>query len=229
VAAVLEMQLALQYDQYLLTEPAAGRYRMHDLIREHARALAGRAEPEDDRDQATARLLDYYQHTANLADTLLAHQARATPAPIPVEVPGLSDLEEALSLYRDLGNRGGAVTALNEAGTLSTARGDLRQAGSCHQQALDLARQIGSSWDEAHPLTGLGQCALAAGRTAEAEACCGRRRRSSSGSGRPRPPTFPPNSTRSPRSDQPRTNHDLSSSRRRKSSGNTRHWRGTAG
>jgi tetratricopeptide (TPR) repeat protein len=170
VAAVLEMQLALQYDQYLLTEPAAGRYRMHDQIREHARALAGRAEPEDDRDQATARLLDYYQHTANLADTLLARQARATPAPIPVEVPALSDQEQALSLYRDLGNRGGAVTALNEAGMLSTARGDLRQAGSCHQQALDLARQIGSSWDEAHALTGLGQCALAAGRTAEAEA-----------------------------------------------------------
>ena len=33
------------YDQYLLTEPAQGRYRMHDLIREHARALAGRAGP----------------------------------------------------------------------------------------------------------------------------------------------------------------------------------------
>ena len=28
------------YDQYLLTEPAQGRYRLHDLIREHARALA---------------------------------------------------------------------------------------------------------------------------------------------------------------------------------------------
>ena len=79
------------------------------------------------------------------------------------------DLEEALGLYRDLGNRGGEVTALNEAGTLSRVRGDLRQAGSCHQQALDLARQIGSSWDEAHALAGLGRCALAASRTVEAE------------------------------------------------------------
>jgi hypothetical protein len=33
------------YDQYLLTEPAPGRYRMHDLIREHARALAGPRRP----------------------------------------------------------------------------------------------------------------------------------------------------------------------------------------
>ena len=40
---------------------------------------------------------------------------------------------------------------------------------SCHQQALDLARQIGSALEEAHALAGLGRCARAAGRTAEAE------------------------------------------------------------
>ena len=38
-----------------------------------------------------------------------------------------------------------------------------------HKHALDLARQIGSSWDEAHALAGLGRCALAAGHTGEAE------------------------------------------------------------
>jgi Flp pilus assembly protein TadD len=37
------------------------------------------------------------------------------------------------------------------------------------EQAPDLARQIGSPWDEAHALAGLGRCAMAAGRTAEAE------------------------------------------------------------
>ena len=47
--------------------------------------------------------------------------------------------------------------------------GDLRQAGSCHQQALDLARQIGMSCVEAHALAGLGWCALAAGDTTTAE------------------------------------------------------------
>ena len=31
------------YDQYLIAEPAQGRYRLHDLIREHARALASDA------------------------------------------------------------------------------------------------------------------------------------------------------------------------------------------
>ena len=68
------------YDQCLLTEPAAGRDRMHDLIREHARALAVRIDPGRDRDQATGRLLDYYQHTAARADALITRQTRPAPA-----------------------------------------------------------------------------------------------------------------------------------------------------
>jgi tetratricopeptide (TPR) repeat protein/transcriptional regulator with XRE-family HTH domain len=51
------------YDQHLIGEPAPGRYRLHDLLREHARALADGADPAD-RDAATGRLVDYYLHTA---------------------------------------------------------------------------------------------------------------------------------------------------------------------
>ena len=51
--ATVRRGLEALYDQYLLAEPAAGRYRIHDLIREHARALTDRLDP--DRDQATAR------------------------------------------------------------------------------------------------------------------------------------------------------------------------------
>jgi NB-ARC domain len=47
------------YDQHLLTEPASGRYRLHDLLREHARALAAADGPAES-DAAAARLLDYY-------------------------------------------------------------------------------------------------------------------------------------------------------------------------
>ena len=92
------------YDQYLLTEPAQGRYRMHDLIREHARALADRLDPDRDRDQATARLLDYYQHAAARADALIARQTRPAPAPadgaIPAAVPDLAGREQALAWAR---------------------------------------------------------------------------------------------------------------------------------
>ena len=88
------------YDQYLLTEPAQGRYRMHDLIREHARTLAGRL--DQDRDQATARLLDYYQYTAARADALIIRLARPDPSAgeVPAAVPELADREQALAWAR---------------------------------------------------------------------------------------------------------------------------------
>jgi tetratricopeptide (TPR) repeat protein/transcriptional regulator with XRE-family HTH domain len=92
------------YDQYLLTEPAPGRYRMHDLIREHARALTGRLDPDVEQEQATELLLDYYQHAAAQADALLARQARTHPAPavgtIPAAAPVLADREQALAWAR---------------------------------------------------------------------------------------------------------------------------------
>src|SRR6185437_7233692 len=105
------------YDQYLLTEPAQARYRLHDLIREHARALAGRLDPDEDRDQATARLLDYYQHTAASADALTARQVRPGPAPahgaVPAAVPALPDREQALEWLR--AERATLLTCLDHA------------------------------------------------------------------------------------------------------------------
>ena len=51
------------YDHYLVTEAVRGRYRMHDLIREHARLLAAADDPEECA-AALGRLLDYYLHVA---------------------------------------------------------------------------------------------------------------------------------------------------------------------
>ena len=47
------------FDQHLVTEPASGRYRMHDLIREYARALV-QTDGQQDRESAIVRLTDYY-------------------------------------------------------------------------------------------------------------------------------------------------------------------------
>ncbi len=49
------------YGQHLLTDPAPGRYRLHDLLREHARTLAASDDPAT-REAAAGRLLDYYLH-----------------------------------------------------------------------------------------------------------------------------------------------------------------------
>lgn len=72
--------------------------------------------------------------------------------------------------YRDLGDREGEAEALNETGTLLRIRGDLDQARTCHSRALHLAREIGSSQDEACALAGVGRCDLADGRIASAQA-----------------------------------------------------------
>ena len=92
------------YDQYLIAEPAQGRYRLHDLIREHAHALADRLDPDCDREQATARLMDYYQQAAARADALITRQTRPSPASAdratPAAVPALGDGEQALAWAR---------------------------------------------------------------------------------------------------------------------------------
>src|SRR5262249_50503332 len=51
------------YGQHLLTEHATGRYRLHDLLRQHARALVT-ADDDAATDAAAGQLLDYYLHTA---------------------------------------------------------------------------------------------------------------------------------------------------------------------
>jgi tetratricopeptide (TPR) repeat protein/transcriptional regulator with XRE-family HTH domain len=91
------------YDQYLLTETSPGRYRVHDLVREHARDLVSRLDPEEEREQATARLLGYYQDTAVRANALIARQARPAAADgtaAPSAVPVLAGLEQALAWAR---------------------------------------------------------------------------------------------------------------------------------
>jgi DNA-binding SARP family transcriptional activator/tetratricopeptide (TPR) repeat protein len=92
------------YEHCLLTELAADRYQLHDLLREHAHACAARQETLPDRGEALRRLLDYYTHTATLAEVHLARQTRSAPAPAltapPSAVPDLPDSTEALAWAR---------------------------------------------------------------------------------------------------------------------------------
>ena len=162
------------YDQYLLAEPAPGRYRMHDLIREHARALAGRLDPGSDRENATARLLDYYQHAATRADALIARQTRPALAPadsaVPAAAPDLAEREQALAWAR--AERAGLLACLDHAtATGQHARvialtaalaGLLRRDGpwaeaiTRHTAAIQAARHLGDRLGQANALTELG-------------------------------------------------------------------------
>jgi len=170
--ATVRRGLEALYDQYLLAEPAQGRYRMHDLIREHARALADRLDP--DRDQATARLLDYYQDAAARANVFIARQRGPGTAladgAVPAAIPDLADGEQALAWARaerasllgclDLATVTGQharVTALT-AGLAGLLRrdGPWADALTRHAVAIQAAQQLGDRLGQAGALKDLG-------------------------------------------------------------------------
>ena len=162
------------YDQYLLTEPTQGRYRLHDLIREHARALVGRIDPDRDRDQATARLLDYYQHTADCADTLITRQARPRPASadsaVPAAVPVVADFEQALAWVRveranllacldhatSTGQQARVIALTAGVAGLFRIDGPWADAIIRHTSAIQAARSLGDLLGQANALIDLG-------------------------------------------------------------------------
>jgi tetratricopeptide (TPR) repeat protein/transcriptional regulator with XRE-family HTH domain len=159
------------YEQYLLTEPAPGRYRMHDLIREHARALASRLDPADDREQATGRLLDYYQQAAARTEALLARGVPALTAGAgPAAVPVLAGREQALAWAR--AERTSLLACLDQAaaagqharvialtaGLAALLRhdGPWDEAITRQATAVQAARQLGDRPGQTHALTNLG-------------------------------------------------------------------------
>ena len=160
------------YDQHLLTEPAHGRYQLHDLIREHARALAASDEPSDC-ELATGRLLDYYLHTALAAGRHFARPPaarRPPPGRSPARTPDLStpgqagawlDAERAnLQTVADYAvGRGLSLHAVAIPAAMSgflAARGYRDQSAALHQGALAAARQAGDRLGEADTLAELG-------------------------------------------------------------------------
>jgi tetratricopeptide (TPR) repeat protein/transcriptional regulator with XRE-family HTH domain len=161
------------YDQHLLNEPAPGRYQLHDLVREHARALAAAENPAES-DAATVRLLDYYLHTALAATRHFASWIdayRRPPAGLaPAFVPGLSTLQQAVSwLDAERPNLHAAVDYAAASGRelyavqiTNATSGFLRihgywdQSAALHQTGLSAARQANDPDGEADTLIQLG-------------------------------------------------------------------------
>jgi DNA-binding SARP family transcriptional activator len=162
------------YDQHLLAEPAPGRYQLHDLLREHARALAAADDPTES-DAAVGRLLDYYLHTALAAGRHFAPRASAYRRPLPghppAQAPDLSTLAQAAAwLDAERTNlhaaadytttRGHARYAIGIPAAMSgflEARGHWDQSAALHQAALAAARQARDRLGEADTLGTLGE------------------------------------------------------------------------
>jgi tetratricopeptide (TPR) repeat protein len=160
------------YDQHLLTEPAAGRYQLHDLLREHARNLAA-ADDQADRDAAAGRLLDYYLHTALAAAQHLPSwdpvdsslpPARPPPYAPPVAAPGqasawldaeLANLQAATGYALASERLRHAMLIPAAIGDFLVTRGHVDQALAMHQTALAAARQAGDRPGQARALNAL--------------------------------------------------------------------------
>jgi len=161
------------YDQHLLIEPSHDRYRMHDLIHEHARALAATG-PGTDRESAADRLLAYYTHMSQSADQYLRrwnsarHSSMTTRKPehvppfrrwedavrwIEMEIPNLYAAVE----YASTNGRPDLATAISTAvhGFLRR-NGKYDQAIMFHEVALKAARSTHDQLAEACALTNLG-------------------------------------------------------------------------
>jgi tetratricopeptide (TPR) repeat protein/transcriptional regulator with XRE-family HTH domain len=91
------------HGEALLTEAGYRRYGMHDLIRRYAQDRTV-ADPAAGRNRALDRLLDFYTHTAAIAESRLARQTSTRPAPdlatTPAAVPDLRDSTQALAWLR---------------------------------------------------------------------------------------------------------------------------------
>jgi tetratricopeptide (TPR) repeat protein len=155
----------------LLAETGYRRYGMHDLLRRYAR---DHATTDPDTGQALDRLLDYYQHTAALAQDRLARQTRPGPPPAapaaPPAAPDLEDSEQALAWARaerdnllaclDNVTRTGQharVTVLTAAlAELLRRDGPWTEAITRHTTALQSARHLRDQPGQASTLTDLG-------------------------------------------------------------------------
>lgn len=161
------------YVSHLADEPSRGRYRLHDLLREHALILSA-ADDSADSNSAIERLLHYYINAAQQADRHLArrsHTAARVPTGVKASyIPEITNTGQAVSWmevertnllatanYAATNGRPADAIALAIAmhGFLRT-NGNWDQALEIHRTALAVARATHDELGEAETLNNLG-------------------------------------------------------------------------
>lgn len=172
--ATAERHLESLLDHNLLIQHDSGRYRFHDLVSLYARKVGEQDDPPALRRAAMNRLLDYFEHTAWMADRYLARHPRClppSPVPAPAVVPPLPHEPAAnLWLRAETANLLGAIgwTAttpdqLPRSVSLTSAVATVlkitfrhEQANPLHQSAATASRVIGDRYAEANALFDFG-------------------------------------------------------------------------
>ena len=155
-------------DHNLLITYAPGRYRLHDLVRAHARALAATGPGCG---SALDRLLHYYAHTAQSASALVARSPRPAPdGPALAHTPALTsagparawlraereNLEAAHTHARALGLHGHVLALASGLAEILRTDGPYTRAQELQQAAAETAEHHGRPAAHATALTDLG-------------------------------------------------------------------------
>ncbi|MFJ9867629.1 ATP-binding protein [Streptomyces sp. NPDC101165] len=174
-------------DAHLVQQPTAGRYRLHDLVHQHARRAAAEQDTAAEQERALGRVLDYYVHAAAAADAampFLSPSRTASAGRPPAELPRFPDKNAALAwLVMEYGN----LIAVFE--TAAAVGSDVhvselprflrayfaRRCGTTHlnflfERSLAAAERLGDPLQLAEAHSDLGFARYNAGRTAEAAA-----------------------------------------------------------
>jgi tetratricopeptide (TPR) repeat protein len=176
---VARRELEALFTDHLIDEPIGGRYRMHDLLREYALALAA-DDPADDRRDGVDRLLDHYQHVGDMANRYLVTDTRPQPPSADPELaatPHFTSRAEALAWLRI--ERGNLLACLEYAAShhqpsrmirlTSVLSGLLRLDGPwslairLHRRAATIAEHSGDRVGTADALNNLGMVRYATG------------------------------------------------------------------
>ncbi|MFC4374901.1 helix-turn-helix domain-containing protein [Nocardia halotolerans] len=174
-------------DAHLVEQPAEGRYRLHDLVRRHARQAGAEHDTAADRGRALRRILDYYVHAAAAADTAMPFLPPTRPVSAgaaPKAVPHFPNRDAAffwfVSEYTNLMAVFDTAVELGANEHVCELPRFLRtffarRCGTTHlnalfEQSLSAAQQLGDPRRLAEAHSDLGFARYNAGRMAEAAA-----------------------------------------------------------
>lgn len=166
-----ERHLERLTDHSLLIGSSRRRYRIHDLLHRHARALV-EADCDGENDDAVGRLLEFYQHTASQASMHIAlSPRRASAGPGPTHQPAIDSASVALAWLRT--ERAGLEAVFElavargldaQVAKLGSAMAELlrydgpwSRARDVHTASADAARRRGDALAQADALTDLGR------------------------------------------------------------------------
>ncbi len=183
----VRMMLEDLLDAHLVQQPTAGRYRMHDLVHQHARRAGAEQDSEAARGRALNRVLDYYVHAAAAADSampFLSPGRAASAGQPPAALPRFADKYAAFAwLVTEYGNLMAAFeTAVATGADLHVCELPrflkayfARRCGTTHlnflfERSLAAAERLGDPLQLAEAPSDLGFARYNAGRMAEAGA-----------------------------------------------------------